>query len=85
MQSAIKKPIPVKFKLFEPGDEDGLVPTNDEFGEKNTPFIQTLEGKLLYGEYGKHYIVFGNHEDKWLVRKDIFEDTYEVINEPYTT
>jgi hypothetical protein len=89
MDNYIKKPISVKAKIFEPGDEDGFETDNskDEFNISNRqiPYISTLEGKLLYGNYGEHYIIFGNHNDKWLVRKDIFEETYEKINKPYTT
>lgn len=88
MQEYIKKPIPVKAKLFQPGDEDGLDEQSlDEFDIKvrQLPYVNTLEGKILYGEYGEHYIVHGNHGDKWLVRKDIFEETYELTKQPYTT
>lgn len=76
MKEYIKKPIPVKAKIFEIGDESGFI--KNENGV-NIPFVETLEGRELQGTYGNHYIVFGNHGDKWLVKKDIFEDTYQEI------
>jgi hypothetical protein len=83
MDYYIKKPIPVQARLFQPGDEDGyLTIEKGEFdtSERRIPYVNTLEGRELQGEYGQHYLVFGNHGDKWLVKKDIFEETYELIN-----
>jgi hypothetical protein len=37
--------------------------------------IHTLEGDMKY-EAGD-YIVYGDHDDCWPVRRDIFEATYE--------
>lgn len=88
MNQYIKKPIPVRAKLFTPGDEDGFEEEHlEEFDdrERRVPYIHTLEGKILYGGFGEHYIVYGNHNDKWLVAKKIFEETYELITQPYTT
>jgi hypothetical protein len=83
MKTYVKLPIPVKAKLFEAGDEDGWqVITKggiEAWSSKNMPYVTTLEGKQLYGNFGEHYIVFGNHNDKWLVRRDIFEATYKEV------
>ncbi len=78
MKSYIKKAIPVKAKLFEKGDEDYMARFTEESPEH--PVVVTLEGATLQGEFGGHYLVFGNHGDKWLVRKDIFESTYQVLD-----
>lgn len=70
MKKYVKLPIPISAKLFEKGDEDGI---NDE----GVPYVSTIEGRALQAEYGKHYLVQGNHNDKWLVEKTIFENTYK--------
>lgn len=74
MEQYVKKPIPVRAKLFQPGDETGIY--------DGKPYIQTLENPQHFGDFGDNYIVFGNHDDKWLVRKDIFEATYELYAQP---
>lgn len=72
----VKKPIPVEAELFVEGMQDG-------FGENGgSPFISTLENKMHFGAFGENYLVKGNHGDKWLVRKDIFEATYERFYQP---
>jgi hypothetical protein len=72
MKQYIKKAIPVKARLFQEGDEDG-------FTEDSVPYINTLEGRALQAKFGEHYLVVGGHDDKWLVKKEIFEATYEEI------
>lgn len=74
MKKYVKLPIPISAKLFEKGDEDGI---NDE----GIPYVSTIEGRALQAEYGKHYLVQGNHNDKWLVEKTIFENTYTEFKE----
>lgn len=64
----------VKAKLFERGDEDGIV--------HGQPFIKTLENDAHYGHFGKHYLCTGIDGERWLVEKSIFERTYEQVNEP---
>ncbi len=39
--------------------------------------IKTIEGDMYGGD--KDYVVKGNHDDVWVVQKDDFEDTYEVV------
>jgi len=42
--------------------------------------VETKEGRI-FGKKGD-YLCYGGFEDKWLVKKEIFERTYEVIDEP---
>lgn len=74
MRTFIKKPIPVKAKLFEAGDEDGI-------NEERVPYVNTLEGRALQATYGGHYLVIDpeDSKNKWLVQKDKFESTYEEV------
>ena len=44
------------------------------------PYISTLESNTHFGEFGKHYLCVGIDGKKWLVDKDIFERTYEVVS-----
>ena len=78
MKKYIKKPIAIVAKIFEKGDEDG-------YNQDDIPFINTLEGRALQANFGEHYIVFGNHNDKWLVKKEVFEDTYQEVIDSYRT
>ncbi|MCY9274592.1 hypothetical protein [Bacillus haynesii] len=89
-----KKPVEVEAKLFEMGMEDGYAcyplfsnkflgfyPKNGylpKAGRK--PAIKTLEGWYEV-EVGKHYIVTGVKGERYPVEKEIFEETYEKINE----
>lgn len=41
--------------------------------------LDTLEGTMT-GHLGD-YLVKGNHDDVWIVQKEIFEDTYDIIPE----
>lgn len=83
----------VKAKIFELGDEDGFTWTYRElasarddiqFGisapEPTIPYISTLENQQHRGEFGKHYLCIGVNNERWLVDKDIFEITYELVN-----
>lgn len=78
-----KKPISVEAVKYEKGMEDGWVDAHfhSEFGiySKMTPYIDTLEGKMLL--VGDYYIVTGVEGERWAVRKDIFEETYELVDE----
>lgn len=79
----------VNAKLFEKGDEDGMIHKDWMIGtmedaEYNflpdlVPYISTLENQFYRGEFGKHYLCVGINGEKWLVDKDIFEKTYEEI------
>ena len=85
-----RKTATVKAKLFEKGDEDGMIAKGD-FGDvltdvknglepEKAPYISTLENQLHKGEFGKHYLCVGIDGEKWLVDKDIFERTYEEVS-----
>lgn len=66
-----KKPIVVEAKLFE----IGYIPKTNR-----RPAIKTLEGWYEV-EVGKHYIVTGVKGERYPVEKEIFEETYELIEE----
>ena len=83
----------VQAKLFEKGDEDGMTTPenftmldameNDKYGcgqPDLVPYISTLENQKHRGEFGKHYLCSGIDGEKWLVDKDIFERTYELVS-----
>ena len=84
-----RKTATVKAKLFEEGDEDGIIHKDGlhgamldaKYGMKPelVPYISTLENQYYRGEFGKHYICIGVDGERWLVDKDIFERTYEEI------
>lgn len=69
-----RKTATVLAKLFERGDEDGFVD-----GKGFLPYISTLENPRHYGVFGKHYLCVGVKGEKWLVEKEIFESTYELV------
>lgn len=82
-----KKPIVIDAVMFELGTEDGY----DKFLESlgggvrgikmvEKPYIQTLEGHYPVEE-GRHYIVTGVRGERYPVEKEIFEETYELVNE----
>lgn len=89
MYQEFRKTSTVKAKLFEKGDEDGMIYRNvmqeametDKYGLPLdlVPYISTLENQFHRGEFGKHYICVGVKGEKWLVDKDIFESTYELL------
>ncbi len=84
-----RKTATVKAKLFEKGDEDGMIHREDMLGAMEdakyeckpdlVPYISTLENQYHKGEFGKHYLCVGIDGEKWLVDKDIFERTYEEV------
>jgi len=89
-----KKPIVVEAELFEMGMEDGYAcyplfsdkllgffPKDGYIPKTNRrPAIKTLEGWYEV-EVGKHYIVTGVKGERYPVEKEIFEETYELIEE----
>lgn len=90
-----RKTATVKAKLFEKGDEDGMTTpkgydSHDAmFDAKHNcpppelvPYIKTLENQKHRGEFGKHYLCIGIKGEKWLVEKDIFENTYQEAPTP---
>jgi hypothetical protein len=84
-----RKTATVKAKLFEKGDEDGMIHREGIIGVMEdahygcqpdlVPYISTLENQFHRGEFGKHYLCIGINGEKWLVDKDIFELTYELV------
>ena len=46
---------------------------------KKRPYIETLENQMHFGDWYNNYICIGPKKERWLVRKDIFEETYEEI------
>ena len=42
--------------------------------------VHTLEG-TMYGSAGLHYLVIGIKAERYFVRKDIFEASYELVEE----
>lgn len=92
MLKTYRKTATVSAKLFEKGDEDGFAPSEDaavpqqfkttekdEEGEAKVPFITTLESQRHFGRFGQYYICHGPANDRWLVEKTIFENTYEMV------
>jgi hypothetical protein len=88
LKQYIKKSIAIKAKIFEPGDEDGFETDNskDEFDkrERRIPYI-IINGRQLFGEFGKCYLLINSYNQKSLIEKDIFEEIYQEIEQPYTT
>ena len=88
-----RKTATVQAKLFEKGDEDGMImPDNltldnlqmfDDLSFPGEipliPYVKTLENHFLKGEYGKNYLCIGIKGEKWLEEKSIFESTYEEV------
>ena len=84
-----RKTATVKAKIFEKGDEDGMIHRDGMLGAMEdakyglqpdlVPYISTLENQYHKGEWGKHYLCVGINGEKWLVEKEIFEQTYEEV------
>jgi hypothetical protein len=92
MFKTYRKTATVSAKLFEKGDEDGLVSMHDaavpqqfknpepgENADSMVPFITTLESQRHFGRFGKYYICTGPEGERWLVERAIFEKTYEEV------
>jgi len=83
-----RKTATVQAKLFEPGDEDGMIHREGLAGAMEdskyrckpdlVPYVSTLENQFHKGEFGKHYLCVGVKGERWLVDKEIFEATYEL-------
>lgn len=89
-----KKPITIEAEMFKLGMEDGYA-CYPLFSDKcmgffhkdgaipknaRKPAIKTLEGWYEV-EAGKHYIVTGVRGERYPVEKEIFEETYELVEE----
>lgn len=84
-----KKPVVVSAEIFKLGMEDGYMNFHESLGENvkgirlvKKPYIKTLEGEHPV-ETGKHYIVTGVRGDRYPVEKEIFEETYDLVDEVY--
>jgi hypothetical protein len=85
-----RKTATVKAKIFEPGDEDGFVHRDGTAGAGQdaragvtkpnlVPYISTLENQYFTGEFGENYVCTGDEGERWLVKKSVFELTYEEL------
>lgn len=89
MYKEYRKTATVQAKLFEPGDEDGFVHRDGLMGNMEdyryglksdlVPYISTMENQWHRGEFGQHYVCIGVNGERWLVEKEIFEKTYELL------
>jgi hypothetical protein len=72
----------IRFYDDEDVDEDGTIHTFGIGGEHEikVPYVSTLENqKHLSHGFGNDYICVGINGERWLVKKDIFERTYEEV------
>lgn len=75
-----KKPVVIDATQYKPGMEDGFDRVFDENEDHPVkPFIHTLEGRLFFDTDA--YIVTGIKGERYAVRKDIFEETYEEVKQ----
>jgi len=84
-----RKTATVQAKIFAEGDQDGFVHKDGMIGAMEdarhgwkpdlVPYISTLENQFHKGEFGKQYLCVGIKGERWLVDKDIFEQTYEEV------
>lgn len=93
MMKAIKKPVPVEVWQINgrPSGESDKRPEwveelyswsvignyYDKFDNLLCVKLDTLEGEMT-GHQGD-YLVQGNHDDVWIVQRNIFEDTYTIL------
>lgn len=90
---AIKKPVPVEvWQIDESGWGTEEIPNwvdelitlgylglyTDSLLDENKVELETLEGTMT--GYLDDYLVRGNHDDVWIVQKEIFEDTYSIVD-----
>jgi hypothetical protein len=88
-----RKTTTVQAKLFEKGDEDGMIMPDNltleslQMIDKSSipreiplvPYVKTIEKQQFRGEFGKFYVCTGVKGERWLVEKSIFESTYEEV------
>lgn len=75
---ARKKPVVVKFREVEPNHEIEYGSYKDGYKKKPVERIETLEGALLAFP-GKHFVIRGVRGEIYPIEKEIFYETYEVI------
>ena len=78
-RKARKKPIIIEFREPEPNDIISYGLSTDLI-HKPVERIKTLEGDLLAFP-DKHYVIRGKKGELYPIRKDIFYETYEVIED----
>lgn len=66
-----KKPVVIEAEVYRPGLEDGF--------ENGRPYIETLEGRHYISS--GDYVVTGIRGERYPVKPDIFEATYEPVEE----
>lgn len=69
-----RKTATVQAKLFAEGDEDGFL--------EGVPYVSTLENQHHLSEgFGKDYICIGKMGERWLNKKENFENSHEEVDE----
>ncbi|BCV23321.1 PGDYG domain-containing protein [Gelria sp. Kuro-4] len=91
-----KKPVVIDAEVYRPGLEDGFacvdkgcpfmgaVSPNVKWGmctdcERNQPYVMTLEGPLFISP--GDYIITGVKGERYPCKPDVFEATYESVEE----
>ena len=74
---AVKKPVEVEYR--EPETNGYAVPDVNK-GHIGVEWIETLEGKL-YALPERDFVIRGVKGELYPIRKDIFEETYEVTQD----
>jgi hypothetical protein len=81
-----KKPVVIDAELYHEGLEDGfqcegcpVCGGTDKNCEYMKPYIQTLEGEMYISP--NDYIITGVRGERYPCKKDIFEETYEKVED----
>jgi hypothetical protein len=78
-----KRPLVIEAEPYRPGLEDGIEEINAHMMVDGkgipTPFINTLEGKHYISP--TDYIVTGIKGERYPVKQDIFEASYELVTD----
>lgn len=74
-RKARKKPVVIEFREVEPA-KNIFDPINHAWYKAEV--IRTLEGDIV-GIVGRDYVIRGVKGEVYPIRKDIFEETYEVV------
>jgi len=67
-----KKPVIIEAEQYKPGIEDGI-------NEAGQPYIDTLEGNMIISP--TDWIIIGVKGERYPCKADIFEMTYEKVEE----
>lgn len=71
----IRKPEPIRAKLFVVGDEDGFA----EVGKK-VPFIRIHDGSRQLAAFNENYLTIDENNLRRLVNKQLFEAQHDCID-----